>query len=281
MEYSKKPLLRVLLAFFFCMGTQSASALSIPTEEPCHPSEYEKRWAHNLVTDIKRDFRSYFTDEDTLKMFLETFVTAGVFANTGLDRSINRHWHRNINNRSTDNFFKIPKAVGGFSYCYIPFYLLCMGVGHLREHTLFGNVMYTWAYRNMRTFILGGMQQVALTTLLGGGRPISKEDSKWQPFRYHKGVSGHAFYGAIPFLTAAQMTDPIVPRYALYVFSTLPALSRINSESHYFSQVLLGWALAALSAHRVYESDAAREPCYQVNITPRSQGAMLHASYSF
>jgi len=256
-----------------------ASSLSIP--EHCHPTKYEENWSHNVIDDVKRDFSVYFR-KDNFSMFVESLVAAGIFANTGLDRSINRHWQEDIHsNSSGTSTLSIPKAFGDFSYAYPPLYLILMGVGHMREHTLLGNVMYTWAYRGLRASFLGGIQQVFLTHALGSGRPIRHEDSKWQPFRYNNGVSGHAFYGAIPFITAAQMTDLDLPRFALYAFAFLPGLSRIDTQSHYFSQVLLGWTLALLSTHSVYVSDSERRPPFQFSVTPKSDGAMLNALYSF
>lgn len=245
-----------------------------------HPTEYEKNWAHNLLQDIKNDYSNYFKN-DNLIWLGDSFLASGLLANTGMDRAVADHWQTDFQSKSLDNFFELPKSIGGLSFYYAPIYLGCMAAGHLREHTATGNLIYHWGYRSFRTFLVGGVQQIVLTNLLGSGRPNRGEDSKWQPFQYQTGVSGHAFYGAIPFLTAAMMADPPALKYGLYFFSTLPGISRINSHRHYLSQVILGWTLAFLSARSVYESDMERIPMYQVGLSARSQGAMLSAKFQF
>jgi len=245
-----------------------------------HPTQYEKGWARNFILDIKHDFTGYMKS-DNLLLLGDTFIVAGVLANTGLDRSFANHWQTDIRNSTVNHILEVPCHAGSLSIYYLPLYLGTMGLGHLREHTGIGNTVYHWGYRSLRTFILGGLQQVILTNLIGSGRPNKNEDSKWQPFKYQTGVSGHAFYGAIPFLTAAMMSDPPLLRYGLYAFSVLPGVSRINSNRHYLSQVILGWGLAYLSARTVYNSDLERSPTFRVNVYPRSDGAMLAAHLQF
>lgn len=266
-----------LFTLMWLMGIPHACAsIAIPP----HPTEYETHWGQNFALDVRRDFIQYF-DNRNLIMLGDLFLVSGVLANTGLDRAFAQHWQTDLRSKGTNSFFEGPKAIGGLSYYYAPIYLLSMGIGHLREHSEFGNVLYHWGYRSARTFILGGLQQVILTNALGGGRPDRHEDSKWQPFRYTTAVSGHAFYGAVPFLTAAMMTDPPLTKAVLYTLSVLPGLSRINSNRHYLSQVLLGWGIAFLSARSVYASDMARTPAYQVNIYPKCDGFMLSGQLQF
>ncbi len=269
-------------------GIQFVSAISLiwilslsnATAAPIMQTDYEKNWTRNLIRDLKSDSTNYF-QKDNLIFLGESFLISGVLANTGLDRAFRGHWQTDIKSSATDNFFAIPKLIGGLSYFYAPIYLGTMGIGHIREHTPIGNVVYHWGYRSLRTFIVGGAQQVFLTNLLGSGRPNRNEDSKWQPFKYQTGVSGHSFYGAIPLLTAAMMTDPPGLRYTLFFLSTLPGLSRIDSDRHYLSQVIMGWALAYLSARSVYQSDSEREPAFQTSVVPKSDGAMLAARLKF
>jgi hypothetical protein len=265
----------ILLGWCAAISVTSAAALF-----PGHPTGYEKNWSKNLIRDIKSD-ASHYLENDNLIIFGDTFLAAGVLANTGFDRALAQHWQTDLKSSATDNFFQIPKAIGGLSYYYAPIYLTCMGIGHLREQTLMGNVIYHFGYRSLRTFVIGGFQQVVLTNLLGSGRPSRGDDSKWQPFQYETAVSGHAFYGAVPFLTAAMMTDNTAAQMSLYVLSTLPGISRLNSNSHYLSQVLLGWTIAFLSAKSVYQTDMDRQPAFQVSAYPRNDGAMLAARLKF
>ncbi|HXH54670.1 MAG TPA: phosphatase PAP2 family protein [Gammaproteobacteria bacterium] len=254
------------------------SASDLPP--PKHPTDYERNWASNLADDIKHDVGNYASSNNLL-FFGGAFLGAGVLANTGLDRAFADHYQTDFKTKGTDSVFALPKAVGGLSYYFVPIFLTSVAVGHLREHTLLGNVLYHWGYRSFRTILLGGAQQIAFTHLLGSGRPNLKQDSKWQPFRYPTGVSGHAFYGAIPFLTAAMMSDPPLLKYGLYTISTLPGLSRVNDDKHYLSQVILGWSIAFLSARSIYQTDLDRDPTFQVGVYPRSGGAMLSGHTRF
>jgi membrane-associated phospholipid phosphatase len=80
--------------------------------------------------------------------------------------------------------------------------------------------------------------------------------SYWQPFRHANAVSGHAFMGAVPFITAAQMTDRPCVKGLLYALSGFTAWSRVNDDAHYLSQVLLGWYVAYLSVRAVSTTEA-------------------------
>lgn len=246
-----------------------------------YPREYyECNWVDNFMSDVKRDFAIYFC-ADNLLQFGNFFIAAAILANTGLDRTITDIWRDEIESNRSHNFFKPFKAIGGLSYWYFPLYLSAMTLGYWRSEDMFGNIVYQWGYRNLRAFLLGGIQEIILAPTLGGGRPSKNEPSKWQPFKYKTGVSGHAFFGALPFITAAMMADPPIIKGLLYIASTLPGLSRIDSEAHYASQVLLGWALAYFSARAVYESDQARLPTFQLNFVPKPDGGLIEARARF
>ena len=88
--------------------------------------------------------------------------------------------------------------------------------------------------------------------VVGGSRPgEAHSGSHWEPFQDDNGVSGHAFMGAIPFLNAANMTDNRWLRAGCYLGSGMAGLSRINDDSHYTSQAVLGWWMAYLAARSV------------------------------
>lgn len=228
---------------------------------------YACSWVENLYYDIKRDFTVYLRPKNLL--FLgDAFVVAGILANTRIDRSIRNTWQQSVRSSDTNHFFDPFQAIGGFSYWYFMAYPGAVALGYYTRHSLAGNVLYFWGYRSFRTIILGGLQQAFFTQALGSGRPNNHVDSKWQPFKYKTGVSGHAFYGAVPFITAGMMADPPLFKYGLYVLSTLPGIARINSDNHYTSQVFLGWMFAFLSARAVKQSDEENECFWQVNVSP-------------
>jgi membrane-associated phospholipid phosphatase len=239
------------------------------------------------MEDFKSDFKHQI-EADTLLPLGSAFIVSGISANTGIDRSIAKNWQTKRRNKTTNQFFKAPEYIGGLTWQLLLGYAGAMGAGYLSanhtEQNTLGSVVYHWGYRSFRTLLFGGVQQFAFARILGSGRPCRSNDSKWQPFRYENGVSGHAFYGGIPFITAGMMSDPPLLKYGLYAISTLPGLSRINSHAHYFSQVLLGWSVAFLSARSVYQSDLDqdhRKSTWQFGLYPHHQGMMLQANLSF
>ena len=94
---------------------------------------------------------------------------------------------------------------------------------------------------------------------LGASRPDEQTyESRWQPFADNNAVSGHAFVGAMPFLTAGRMLEQHDRPYmagCLYFCSTLPAWSRVNDDAHYFSQACLGWWMAYLACRAVNDTE--------------------------
>jgi len=243
--------------------------------------EKSKFWARNLFSDVRCDFSIFFGKEN-LPYLAGVLLLDAFMANTGVDRSLRNFWQKDIRTGQTDAFFKAPSAIGRFNYVAI--YLGTMTIGYWKGEPFETNAFYTWGYRSLRTLFLVGIQESFYSWALSNGRPSFHEGSKWQFFKRNggkAGCSGHAFNGAIPFLTAAMMSEEPVLRYGLYVASVLPALSRINRDHHYPSQVMLGWALAYLSAKAIYNSDNSCEESVKICVVPRKNGAMLHASLQY
>ncbi len=107
---------------------------------------------------------------------------------------------------------------------------------------------------------------LAMQRLIGASRPgEAPSESHWEPFLDDNGVSGHSFMGAVPFITAAQMTQNPWLRGGLYVGSGMAGLSRVNDNRHYASQVVLGWWMAYIAARSVNrtENGAILQPVVQ------------------
>ncbi len=147
-----------------------------------------------------------------------------------------------------------PKFLGD-GYYTIPAFAVAALAEPLIDNLPLGSETAEWGQRSLRTILVGGPPMLGLQLLTGGGRPDeTDESSEWQPFRDNNGVSGHSFMGAIPFMSAAKMTDNLWLKGSLYAASTLPAISRINDDAHYFSQTFLGWWLAYLAETAVDHS---------------------------
>ena len=173
---------------------------------------------------------------------------AAVLANTSLDQNF-QNWHDdNIRGGGSDNLAEAVSWLGDGAIM-VPVFagaamLDCFARGDQPVLKGIGN----WGNRCSRSVLVGGPTVLGLQYLLGASRPIEGRGSSWRIFDDNNSVSGHAFIGATPFLTAAMMTENVPLKVTLYGLSTLPAWSRVNDQRHYFSQVLLGWGIAWLAA---------------------------------
>jgi hypothetical protein len=128
-----------------------------------------------------------------------------------------------------------------------------------------------WEWSSRRCGRCGLPPVIALYFLLGPERPNG--DSRWQPFNDWHGVSGHTFIGAIPFLTAAAMTDDPLVKAPLVLGSFLTGWSRIHKDEHYFSQVALGWWMAYLAVLAVDQTQDGRNALTVTpTVTPEGRG---------
>ena len=134
-----------------------------------------------------------------------------------------------------------------------------------------------WGERSIRTFVVGVPAVILMQKLTGGSRPNDEAGSShWDAWGDNHGVSGHSFMSAIPFINAAKLTDNRMLKGALYGGSLLGALSRVNDNAHYPSQVALGWWLAYVASSAIDRTDSGKG---NFQITPyfmgNGYGAML------
>ena len=151
--------------------------------------------------------------------------------------------------------------------------------GKLTEETAMGETELEWGSRSLRAMAVGAPVVGILQIGLGSARP-TVGDSNWRPFRSVHGVSGHAFVGAVPFLTAGEMTDNLWLKSAFIASSLGSGWSRINDDAHYLSQVALGWWLAYLAVRSVDDTEKTRKlwsvaPCW----TTSGPGLAVHCDY--
>jgi hypothetical protein len=108
----------------------------------------------------------------------------------------------------------------------------------------------------------------------GGDRP-TEGDSKWGAFNNFHGVSGHAYFSAVPFITAAKMSENPYQKAIFYGLSTFTGIGRINDDKHYFSQSALGWYIAYLSCAVVEKGNDQREGRVHVQLAPVPKGVAI------
>ena len=210
----------------------------------------------NIKDSIKRtvieDYKNYYSGENLGKLAIG-IGAAGVFANTPLDKDIQKWYQESVRNGTTYNISKIAKKFGDHMLT-VPVFCGAALFGELLKETTWGAVAGQWGKRSLRTILVGEPPMLLMQRVLGASRP-EEGNSGWHFFNDDNGVSGHSFIGAISFLTAADMTDSLYLKYALYLGSTMAGLSRLNDNDHYFSQVALGWWMAYVAVRSVEKTE--------------------------
>ena len=136
-------------------------------------------------------------------------AAAAPLANTSADRHF-RNWYQDRVKTTSLNTPATVATYAGQLWVIAPVALEVTALlGKADDDYWHDGGVYEWSNRSLRAIALGYPPAVALYGVLGSGRP-DRNDSRWHPFRYFHGVSGHTFIGAVPFLTAAAMTDNLL-----------------------------------------------------------------------
>ena len=216
---------------------------------------------HRLV----KDYKTFYWSENLLYVGLAVGIAAPI-ANTHADQGI-RDWYQrqagNGQSRGADDTAMFFKKFGEYKYA-IPIYVAFSLTGTFCPDSPFMSTVGDFGNRSLRALAVGAPTVGVLQVGLGSGRPYTG-DSHWHPFRNSNAASGHAFVGAIPFLTAASMTESRALKALLIAGSLAPAWSRIHTDDHYFSQILLGWSIAYLSVQAVNQTEC---DCCRMRVVP-------------
>lgn len=235
-------------AFSFATGHEIRSALSV----------------------IENDYRAFYLDYRAMGSLGAGVLGAGVLANSSADREVREYFQDDLRSPATDSFSDIARVPGDVLVA-VP---LLFGA-----YALSGDgAVKSWAGNSLRAFIVGAPAGLFIQYATGADRP-EEGSSGWKPFRGNNGLSGHAFTGAVPFITAAKMQDGAAMKTLFYALSVLPGLTRINDEKHYLSQAALGWYLAYLSVSSIEKSGRRSS----VSLAPfrNGSGVALSASFDF
>ena len=226
---------------------------------------------------VKTDFGNFYLDRENLTRLGIGVAGAAVFANTNMDVYIRNKYQDDVRSRETDKATR-PFNISATEIALViaPAYLGAYGAGMLLDNP----TMVKWAANSFRATVVGGPALLVLAAATGADRP-TEGDSKWGAYQNFHGVSGHAYFTAVPFITAAKMSENPYQKGILYVLSTLTAFSRINDDRHYFSQVALGWYLAYLSCAVVEKGNDRREGRVHVQLTPVPKGLAVTVQKRF
>jgi PAP2 superfamily len=207
---------------------------------------------HRLV----QDYKNFYLTENMLYVGVAVAIAAPL-ANTHADQGIRDWYQRGAGNGRSpvaDHTADVFRQFGEYQYA-VPIYVACSLTGFFCDDSPAMATVGEFGNRSLRALAVGAPMVGVLQYGLGAGRPDT-QDSSWEPLRSNHGASGHAFVGAVPFLTAASMTDSMALKTLFVVGSFGPAWSRIHTDDHYFSQVVLGWSIAYLSVQSVNQTEA-------------------------
>ncbi|MGA1824816.1 MAG: hypothetical protein ACMUIP_09135 [bacterium] len=200
---------------------------------------------YSIKNTIAHDYSDFYSRGNSIKL-MAGIALAGLLANTTVDNEIQNVYQTSYKNKNTDTFSKATKQFGEGKLA-LPAYLGIAFIGELTKNTQLDSTAGEWSRRSLRSITVGAPTLLLLQRALGASRP-KETDSHWRPFNDDNAVSGHSFMGAIPFLSAAHMTENRFLQLSLYLGSTLTGFSRINDDNHYFSQAALGWWMAHLAS---------------------------------
>ncbi|MBN1589053.1 MAG: phosphatase PAP2 family protein [Pirellulales bacterium] len=228
-----------------------------------------------------RDHRNYYLWPGTADLLLG-IGGASILANTSLDHDFSEWVREEVRCEDADEFADFWKAFGE-GHVAAPAVVGLAVTGWLLEDYPFFDAMGRYGARSGRAYLVGFPSVLFLQFALGGSRPGEFDhESSWRPFEDDNAASGHAFIGAVPFITAAQMIENRYAKACFYFMSTLPAWSRVEDDAHYLSQVGLGWWIAYLACRSVDQTEATfRRRAFAITPMCRPGTAGFMAAYEF
>ena len=215
-----------------------------------HAQSQANKNARHFTKDLLSDIRNFYTLRN-LTTWSIALSGSALFSFTPIDKTIKDTYQESIRGPRSDAISRVVKPLGKWQYTF-PLYVGCSLFDYFQweNQPVFMHTIGNWGSRSSRALFVGFPSVVIFQRVIGSPRPAT-DNSRWQPFRNASGVSGHAFVGAVPFLSAGSMTKNPWLKGILITASTAPAISRINDNGHYMSQIVLGWLAAWLSVRAV------------------------------
>jgi hypothetical protein len=241
----------------------------------CAPPSFRDRVRSDFIElgwDIRSDYRHYYSWATMRDLWLAVGGGA-VLANTSLDEDFQSWYQRDVRSSDTDDFAVFWKTFGE-GEIFIPAYVGLALIGGIFEDQPLIGPLGEFSYRVTRGYLVGAPPMLVMQYLLGASRPgEASVGSQWKPFDDSNSVSGHAFVGAVPFITAAKMSHNPWMKATFYTLSTFTAWSRVNDDDHYLSQACLGWWMAYLAC-RAADDTEHEDRCFTFTplVTPEVTG---------
>lgn len=232
---------------------------------------------YDVLDDVLSDHQNYYTENDFRLAAMGLGISAS-FAHTDVDECFRNWWQDDVRSDAWDNFSHFAKPLGDG---YVSLAIIGTGLvgGAIAGDYHWGAVSNEWGRRSLRALAVGAPPLLFVQAATGAGRPgENSAESDWIPFQDTNGASGHAFMAAVPFIVAAQMTEDRLLSGIFYTGSTMCAVSRINDDDHYLSQVILGWCLAKMACDAVNRTET--ENAYEL-VPLTGEGGMAGIGIEF
>jgi len=203
----------------------------------------------------------YFYSAEQLARTSVAFTAGALLANSSADASLQRSYGDEIRSSATADMAETLEPLGRNKWV-----IAASVLGSAFRLAEADSAIGRWGERSARALVIGAPALAVTQHLTGGSRPGERADaSRWRPLADTNGVSGHAFFGAVPFLTVAGMADEQAwVRYGAYVLSAGAAWSRVDRGKHFVSQSALGWFLAWQSVGAVNATQDGRRAGWRV-----------------
>ncbi len=226
---------------------------------------------------IFSDFSNFY-EKETLARFGLACLGGSILANTKMDRNFQNWYQQDVHCNFTKELSEFTKFFGEGGI-FIPVTVSTALIYRFHQEksgqTGIERPIGNYFDRVARGYVVGTPTLLVGQILLGGNRPRDGS-SYWQPFEGEDhGLSGHAFIGAIPFITAARMSKQIWVKGLFYGLSLLPAWSRVNDDAHFLSQSALGWYLAYLSVGAVSKTEGNKHLPKGMTLFPVLEGQFV------
>jgi len=243
---------KCLLLVCFCLAVSCFS-------QPVFASDVGQNLT--IMETIVQDYKIFYTGERLTRMGI-VLGAGAILANTDLDRDVQDWYQEDVRSSASDDFSEVAEIFGD-GWFTVPVVLFASGINYFVSSD---SPIGKWGMYSTRALCVGGPTSLLLQVGTGGSRPGEADHgSHWRPFDDNNGSSGHAFVGAIPFLTIAKMNNNKLIKYLAYGASMATAWSRINDDAHFLSQAIIGWYLALESVNTVF---AVNEQQKRISITP-------------
>lgn len=257
--FAKYCLIFILLPIVFSNKSYAEPEFLNSNNEPKKGNEVKNKYEttslnlkyfKSYILDTKNIITSPFRWEKShwLEASLITGITAGLYA---YDQEI-QDWMQDNRNNTTDKIAEITKPFGNGMYTLPP-----LGAFYLYGYFLKDDRARKVSLLSLESFVISGIFTQAVKFLGQRHRPGSgASQNTWDGpgfsnsnLSFPSGHSSSAF--AIGTVIASEYKDNLLIPPLSYGISTLTALSRVNDNAHWVSDVFLGSAIGYFTAKAI------------------------------